>query len=207
MLKLQSTLKESAQTMFEDATHYEVVFNEQRIGTFTLYFKTKADHEDLCGWADQYHGDYYWGDKDEMLRLILSTQLTEREPQSFILISDLAWEIPTSELFVKSKDDFSIADQFIGQLEALRVKHRADVCYIPLKHQNPMYSQWEIVLKGLGYEGVAQTDLEVFYVSAYHVCEECCEWIPIEDILCPTCDYQERMDMMDFEEGMNQLAE
>lgn len=194
MLKLQSTLKESVKTMFEDATHYEVMLNEQRIGTFTLYFKIKADHKDLCGWADQYCEDYYWGDKDEMLRLILSTKLSEREPQAFLLISDLAWEIPTPELFVKSEDDFSVADQFIGQLEGLRVKHRADVCYVPLKHDNPLRAQWETVLKGLGYEGIAQTDLEVFYVSAYHVCAECCEWIPIEEMLCPTCDYQERMD-------------
>ncbi len=48
MLKLQSTLKESAKTMFEDGTHYEVMLNEQRIGTFT---KQVAESPRIYPWG------------------------------------------------------------------------------------------------------------------------------------------------------------
>ena len=163
MLKLQLRLKEGIKAKVEDAVQYEVLLGEQKVGTFRFYLKTKADHGDMCGWADQYHGEYYWGDKDTLLRFVLSTQIKDGEPQSFILISDLVWEFQAVERFVKgiSGADVSIAEKLLKQLEELRVKHQADACYIPLKHDDFVRSQWETVLKGLGYEPIVQTDLEV----------------------------------------------
>ena len=192
MLKLMPTVKEGTHVGIEGAMPYDILLNEKKIGAFTLYLEPKENHEALCGWADQYVDDYYWGDKDSLLRLVLSTQAVKNKAQSFILVSDLVWMISDDELFARGDDKLCLADYFVLQLEELRISHQANLCYISSIHENPQKPQWEFVLEGLGFKPVSQTDLETFFVSSRHLCAECLTaWAPIEEPICLGC-HQEK---------------
>ena len=188
MLKLMPTLNEKNKGLVADEVKYDILLNEERIGTFALYHQQKENHANLCGWADQYVDEPYWGEYDYLLRLVLSTEVVRNEARSFIFISNLTWMISDDELFARNDEGFCIADYFVLQLEALRVEYRANVCYIPSTNTSGHSSQWEAILKNLGFRPVSKTDLETFYVSSRHLCSGCgVAWPSIEEPFCLDC--------------------
>ena len=196
MLEFKLAAKESEEMVFEGSIQCEVWFSQEKVGSFAYEKKTKDQYSTLCAWADQYHGEIYMGDKPSLLNLVLSSEMEVKEPQSFLLISNIQWDIDNDSLFREDEAEWSIADQFISSLEYLREKEQVEVCYLSIEQPNSEGSKWDKVVKGLGFEVASKTNFETFYVSTYHLCAECCEWIKVSEKLCRTCEYQYQMDEM-----------
>lgn len=169
---------------------YEISLDTQVVGSFRVQSCQKEHPSYLLGWADQYRDEFYYGDKDALLQFLLSLDNLNEYP-SFIFISELELgsEFKTENLTISFKK------ALISQLEALRLEYGVTLTVISVVKTNEMVAAvQERLLKEIGYQFFRETDLDIFFVSANHVCAECEEHIPMDQSLCPTCDYQRCID-------------
>lgn len=194
MLKLEPSLNESTGSDGQQTIPYRMFFNHRLVGTFTLYVQTKESYQMLCGWADQYEEtDYPWLRKGSLARFVNSSELILKKPCSFAFVGDLEWMVSPHQLFLKTERMFCLVDYLILQLETLRTTYQVDRCYFSLLEIIPEKEQWELTLEGFGFFPASKDDAATYFVSHYHLCSDCCEWIPIEETLCLSCHQQQQM--------------
>lgn len=195
MLTIEPILSEELQTNIGKEIPCDIILNDRRIGTFTLYVQPKETYETLYGWADQYdESDYPMLSQGPLARFVNDSRLMDKQPHSFIYIGELEWEIPTHRLFSRKKtDEGCLVDDFIFQLEQLRVTYSVEQCYFSVIEDDVESEQWEFILKGLGFAPASKNEIVSHFVSIRHMCSECTQWIPLKETVCLSCHQQHLM--------------